>query len=192
MKTIQLLFISLLFFNITVAQVVPPQDDSKIEEKVENIANTADESADLTELTEQLQQLAANPINLNKATREDLLQTGLFSEVQADAIIEHREISGKFISLYELQSIDFLSLEDIEEILPYVTVGNTEDIKTTFKKYLLMATAGLLFVVNVISKNKKDFATALHQTRFILPIPEAHGNYIHNISIATSKDLVLT
>lgn len=134
MKTIQLFFISLLFFNITVAQVVPPQDDSKIEEKVENIANTADESADLTELTEQLQQLAANPINLNKATREDLLQTGLFSEVQADAIIEHREISGKFISLYELQSIDFLSLEDIEEILPYVTVGNTEDIRATFKK----------------------------------------------------------
>ncbi|HMU76923.1 MAG TPA: helix-hairpin-helix domain-containing protein, partial [Bacteroidia bacterium] len=134
MKTIQLFFISFLVCNLTFAQVVPPQDDSKIEEKIENIANTADESADLTELTEQLQQLAANPINLNKATREDLLQTGLFSEVQADAIIEHREISGKFISLYELQSIDYLSLEDIEEILPYVTVGNTEDIKATLKK----------------------------------------------------------
>ena len=54
-----------------------------------------------------------------------------------------------------------------------------------------MVTADSLFVVNVILKSKKAFATAQQQTKFILRIPAAHGNFIHNINIATNKDSAL-
>lgn len=54
--------------------VTPPGNDDRTEEKIEDAASNSDESVDLTELTEQLQYLSANPINLNIATRDELMQ----------------------------------------------------------------------------------------------------------------------
>lgn len=131
------IFLLVIFLGAkTYAQVTPPpkNDDSSVEEKIENIAGTTDESIDLTELTEQLQYLINHPMNLNTASQDELMQSGLLSEVQAAAIIMHREKTGKFISLYELQVLNYFSLSDINKLLPYVTISSAESIGKTFKK----------------------------------------------------------
>ncbi len=130
---------------IALAQVIPPRtDDNIIDEKIENIANTVDESVDLTELSEQLQHLLNNPIDLNRASREELLQSGLLSEVQINSILNHKEKTGKFISLYELQVLNFFSIEDINRILPYITLSPAEGLATTFKKIITEGNSRLL------------------------------------------------
>ncbi|HNR47998.1 MAG TPA: helix-hairpin-helix domain-containing protein [Bacteroidia bacterium] len=124
--------------------VTPPGNDDRTEEKIEDAASNSDESVDLTELTEQLQYLSANPINLNTATRDELMQTGLFTEMQAQAIIDYREKTGNFQSLYELQVVDYFSIQDIRDILPYVTVGSTLNVTETLKKMITNGNSRLI------------------------------------------------
>jgi hypothetical protein len=129
----------MLFFTAGVmAQVEIPQqtEESIIEEKIENTANTADESTDLTELTDQLQYYLQHPINLNTATMEELMESGLFTQLQVNSIIDHRnaDSAGAFISIYELQVNQYLSISDIYNLLPYITIGDVGNLKTTFRK----------------------------------------------------------
>ncbi len=130
-----LVFAFLLANGVNLAQVVPPAktNDDAIEDKIENAANTTDESIDLTELGELLQQLLENPVDLNKASDIELAQTGLFTQAQVKAIINHRQATGHFISVYELQSVDFFSAANFQEIEPYITVAPSQNITETVK-----------------------------------------------------------
>lgn len=145
-KIVVFSFLIAQFFVLkSTAQVAPPKsDDSAIEEKIENIANTADESVDLTELTEQLQYLVNHPMDLNTISQDELMQSGLLSEVQANAIIMHRMKTGKFISLYELQVLNYFSLSDINKLLPYVTISPAENVTQTLKKIFTNGDSRLL------------------------------------------------
>ncbi len=52
-------------------------------------------------------------INLNSANAVELSSTGLLNKKQVQAILQHRVTFGKFMSVYELQSIPSLSLETL-------------------------------------------------------------------------------
>jgi hypothetical protein len=170
--------IPVLFFTLCViasnvtAQVVPPQgDDTKTEEKIENLANSTDESADLTELTEQLQQLMANPVNINTASADELLQTGLFTEMQARAVINHRLLAGNFMSFYELQVLDFFSPDDIAGILPYITLGSELNLKTTFKKMFTQGNSRLLLRGQRYLEKQKGFRDSTASDKILPAYP---------------------
>jgi hypothetical protein len=64
---------------------------------------------------EEQQQYAAK-ININKASNLDLISTGLLNKQQALTILSHRKTYGKFISLYELQSISGISLDTLKQL----------------------------------------------------------------------------
>jgi hypothetical protein len=143
-QVISVLFFCSIHASIYAQVVTPPASDERVEEKIEDVASNADESVDLTELTEQLQYLASNPVNLNTATKDELMQTGLFTEMQAQAIIDYREQAGYFISLYELQVVDYFSIQDIRNILPYVTVGSSLNVAETLKKMITHGNSRLI------------------------------------------------
>lgn len=84
------------------------------------------DDADLNyeDLFENLSQLSSNPINLNRATRDELLSLGLLTQAQADNLITHRTDNGDLLEIYELQSVASFDLETIRNILPFVTVGS--------------------------------------------------------------------
>ncbi|MDF2457022.1 MAG: hypothetical protein K0R51_3015 [Cytophagaceae bacterium] len=52
-------------------------------------------------------------INLNKVNAVDLSATGLLNKKQVQDILQHRAVFGKFMSVYELQSIPSLSLDTL-------------------------------------------------------------------------------
>lgn len=107
---------------------VPKKDsvfvDDPLKQQIEDLSeNLGNESADLTTLVENLQYYSEHPLNLNNATREELQDFMLLTDVQIDNLLDHRERFGALMNLYELQTIDGFDLATINKILPYVKVA---------------------------------------------------------------------
>ena len=97
---------------------------SPLEEAVEDIILNSgiDEQIDYSDYLEPLEALAANPLDLNKATLDDLLQLPGMTAIQANRLLYHRTTFGNLTSIYELQAIEGYSLQLIRQMLPYVSV----------------------------------------------------------------------
>lgn len=88
-------------------------NDSLIEQVIEYIAENISEDQDYSEITERLNYLRKYPLDINKATKEQLYELVFISPVQIDKLIEHRTKSGLFLDLLELQSVDGLDIETV-------------------------------------------------------------------------------
>ncbi len=130
-----LLFFLSCFFTVSIfAQIVDTSTvvpESQID-IVEDFLNNGDTEGgfDFNTLFENLEVASANKINLNRTTTAELLELGLIDELAANSIVSHVQKFGKIIALYELQSIDNLSMEDIRLLLPYVHINaSLDDVK---------------------------------------------------------------
>lgn len=83
--------------------------DTFLFEFLDNSSDTEDESIPTVEtLCQRLEQLAAAPLNLNTATREDLLELPFLDSSQADSLLAYRERRGCFLTLGELMFVSGL------------------------------------------------------------------------------------
>lgn len=112
--------------NLLTAQDLPVKtDDGEIQQQLENVAeNSGNEDADYTNLLEGLIYYKEHPINLNRATKEELQQLFFLNDIQINNLLKHIEKSGNLITIYELQGIDGLDLQTIKRMLPYVRVAD--------------------------------------------------------------------
>ncbi|NBR13872.1 MAG: hypothetical protein EBU01_04720 [Crocinitomicaceae bacterium] len=113
------------------------QDRSEIiQQRIEFISELyQSEELDLTNVIDQLNFFFENPINLNTTDGEDLEQLYLLSTVQINNLLLHRKTFGKFISVYELQSLKYWDLNTIQLVLPFVVIDNRLDnLHITFKE----------------------------------------------------------
>jgi hypothetical protein len=88
-----------------------------------------DETIDYESFLEDLMFCAQNPINLNRATRDELEKLQFLSEVQAENILAYVYENGQMQTIYELQLIEGLDMTDIRRMLPFVLVGEANDLK---------------------------------------------------------------
>jgi hypothetical protein len=97
--------------------------EDPLQQQIEDLSESiGTEDADLTTLTETLKYYQDHPLNLNTATREELEELMLLSDIQIDNLLEHRTKFGPMMTIYELQTIDGFDLATIYKILPYVHV----------------------------------------------------------------------
>ncbi len=101
-------------------------DDGSLEEE------DGDSAADLERISEARAYYSQHPIDLNSASRESFSALNLLSPAQVNAILEHRATSGDFISPLELQSVRLLSIDEVRNLMQYVTVkeGVSNAVKT--------------------------------------------------------------
>lgn len=64
----------------------------------------------------------SRPLNLNTATKHQLVALPGIGEVMADRILRHREDHGPFRDVGELRSIKGISKRSLEKLKPLVTV----------------------------------------------------------------------
>ena len=105
------------------------QDRSEIiQQRVEFISEQfQSENLDLTTIVEQLNYYYDHPINLNTTTGEELEELALLTGVQINDLLLHRKAYGKFISIYELQSLRYWDANVIQLVLPFVRVDDRLD-----------------------------------------------------------------
>lgn len=118
----KLLFL-LIFLSVKIFAQQAPRPQVNIEDLVNRLIPITSEDLNYEELIENLYVLVQNPLDINKAERADLAALFVLSERQINDILEHRKQFGRFLSLYELQSIPSLSLEDIRTLLPFIIIN---------------------------------------------------------------------
>ncbi|MDP4238958.1 MAG: helix-hairpin-helix domain-containing protein [Bacteroidota bacterium] len=82
-----------------------------------------DEYIDYNTFYEDLLLCSNYPINLNRATREELERLPFLSDIQVENILSYVYQFGPLSTIYELQLVDGLDMTDIRRMLPFVVVG---------------------------------------------------------------------
>ncbi len=85
---------------------------------------TTTAASETTELSETQTEITTAPliININTATKEELMLLKSIGEVKAQAIIEYREINGKFRDVTELTNVNGITDKIVAENLGRITV----------------------------------------------------------------------
>ncbi|MCX6192426.1 MAG: hypothetical protein NT109_09120 [Flavobacteriia bacterium] len=132
-RLLGLFFIFLSFFSVF-GQVKSEVIQQRIEFISEQLQS---ESIDLTNYIEQFNYFFDHPINLNETNGEDLEELGLLTSIQINDLLLHRKLFGKFISVYELQSLTYWDLSTIQLILPFIRIEDKLDnLHISFKEAL--------------------------------------------------------
>ncbi len=131
--------LSLFIFSITMLHAqIDKTEDTENQTIIEDAIDQTGEETDFNFDTqfENLTAYANNPLNLNRATADDLTTFNLLNPMQIQSLLAYRYELGSFISIYELQAIPNFDLNIIQRILPYVTIGNELMDKTNFSTRL--------------------------------------------------------
>jgi hypothetical protein len=126
----------LLLFSVIVSaqrDTLPPKLDAAeqaqeqlIEDVLANSEGDTDEFAFNTAF-DILDDYRRRPLNINRATYEELTETFLLSPIQIGQLLEYRDRMGGLLSVYELQVIPGMDLESVRRIAPFIRVGGDLD-----------------------------------------------------------------
>jgi hypothetical protein len=141
------------------AQEIPPELRDLIEQRIAEVAEQlGDESdVDLSALADQLTERLDDPIDLNRTNADELGSLHLLSDIQVNAILNHIARFGKFISIYELQTIDELDPATLEVLRPFVTVSGEGGSRTSLKEMLANGKSEVLLRTQVNIEQRKGF-----------------------------------
>ncbi|MGF1670227.1 MAG: ComEA family DNA-binding protein, partial [Balneolaceae bacterium] len=76
------------------------------------------------QIIEYIQDLASNPVNINRATLDDLLAIPFISFVNAQNIISYRDENPPFTSIDEITNVPGIGTVTFEKIRPFISVGS--------------------------------------------------------------------
>ncbi|MFN8323444.1 MAG: helix-hairpin-helix domain-containing protein [Chitinophagales bacterium] len=126
-----------MFSSISIYAQVQP-DGSDIQDVIENNAQQSEsETFDYDAYIDELENFKTHPLNLNKASAEDLANFPLLNAQQISNLLDHIARNGQLLSVYELQGVSGFDLDLINRMLPYILVDNdVNDIRVPIKKLL--------------------------------------------------------
>ena len=76
---------------------------------------------------ENLENYRQRPLDLNKASRAELLDLRLLNELQVENFLTYRDVLGPFLNVYELQAVPGWELADIRRMLMFAKVSTGLD-----------------------------------------------------------------
>ncbi len=105
---------------------------------LENIVETDEVEGDLDIFNtwDQLSFYVVNPLNVNKATYDELNFLNLLHQHQILALLDYRDSYGELLSIYELQAIPGWNIITIERVLPFITVKERVVDAVEFRKMI--------------------------------------------------------
>lgn len=122
-------YITVLFFVFILCNESLAQQESftkqSLEDLIENIASSTDVEIDYTSLYEDLNLFLNEPLNINSATKEDLEKLQFLNDFQISSLLDYIKKNGQMLSLYELQLVYGFTMDDVMNILPFITVSDT-------------------------------------------------------------------
>lgn len=119
--------------NLATAQNLAVDPTSISTELETHLSLETDDTSEYESLVEDCADLLTHPIDLNKATKEDLARLPFLSESDIRAILKFRYQYDGFTTRYELMLVPGLAQQYARMALPYVTVGIEEEATMTMK-----------------------------------------------------------
>ena len=118
-------YISIFFFALPGAIYAQGEVLEKIdfENTIENLLPQQELDVNYSDLYDRLFSLYSEPLNLNTAERTDLQSLFFLTDNQIDGILDYREKYGKFMTIYELMSIEGFDKEIVQHLMPFVTIS---------------------------------------------------------------------
>ena len=151
----------ILFLFIVEPHIAYAQDgDTDIIEKILDILSRDPiDDQDYSDVAERLTYYRKHPIDLNKATKEQLKELIFLSPIQINEILNHSLENGPFINVFELQSIKSLDVESISLLLYFVKVTLPVPLQDmTFKKLVQKADHDLMIRMGQILEGQAGFS----------------------------------
>lgn len=121
-----LLVLGLFFVTITIIAQEYPRHEADMTRLTDDLAAFHDADLPYEDIYESYLQYFANPINLNKASPDDLRALHILSETQISNLYAHISANGKLLSIYELQSIEGFDPATISHLIPFVMISPPE------------------------------------------------------------------
>ena len=126
--------IGMVLIVITWATAKAQKESDFLNQYLEYVIEIADEEVDIQQLTDQLLWYIDHPLNVNKASNSEILNSPLFSQIQALEICNHRKIFGNFLSIYEFQLLPSFDKNTLVNIQPFIIVHALPITLRTIKK----------------------------------------------------------
>lgn len=156
-----LAFIYLSIINLMEAQrdSLPLSDRSDLMDLIEDyVQGLESEDFDFNTLFEDLEQYRRHPISLNKASKSELAELKLLSQLQINNLHNYISEIGPLISIYELQAIPGFDLVTIRRILPFIKVDDgTFGSTTSISKMLVKGLNELYIRTGRVLETKRGF-----------------------------------
>lgn len=97
----------------------------RVHERMDGVAEASDAGAE--ELLEEMEALAASPVQINRASVEELMAVPGLSGTLAQAVVAYRESEHPFRSVEELEEVRGIGPATMEAVRPFVTIGPPEE-----------------------------------------------------------------
>ncbi len=118
-------FLAALFCLLLSPTLLAQSEDQVVEELLENFFRDNEEASESDGQTflENLEAYRNRPLDLNRATAEDLLDMRLLNDIQVTNFIQYRSQFGSFLNAYELQAVPGWDVDDIRRMLLFSKIN---------------------------------------------------------------------
>ena len=89
------------------------------------LSNNDEINVDPTILYDQLNDLKKNPIDINKSDLSEWQQLFFIPDNQLNDILAYKAEQGQFLSVYELQAVPSLGIDDVKKMLPFIKISGS-------------------------------------------------------------------
>ena len=131
MKRVWLILVLILSYVYALGQEVAI--NRVIEKIYSQLMETSESEIDYSDLYDDLIAFYEHPINLNKTTPEQLSQLRFLSDIQIENFFYYLYKAGSMRTIYELQLVEGMDLFTIQLLVPFVTVGSSEEVSNSWK-----------------------------------------------------------
>jgi len=155
------IFLLILFQKNCFAQLIKDEDQQQnvLEQQSQNTDATGENYEDIDELSNTI---LLHPINLNRATEEELnqlVEIGVITDLQFQSLISYRVFFKKFISIFELQAVPYFDLTTINNLLPFIKVtAELDDVNASIKELMSQGDYMFLFRSQQILETAKGYS----------------------------------
>ncbi len=163
MKSLLIILFIINYSLFSFGQEVPPST----EQQLENLTDAQQAETEDDSYLQELEHFKKHPLNLNAADANELKELILLTDLQIDNLISYRNLLGKLISIYELQSIPAWDIATIKKILPFVTVSNALSVAEDFGKRIRGGDQSLLVRFSEILEKSKGFDETTPGTKYL-------------------------
>lgn len=136
-----------LFLGASLLYAQTNYDDRNAEEIAEAFVGLPDDEMTYEAQLELASRLYNQPIDINKATEDDLNLLFMLTPVQVINLMNHIKTNGAILSMYELQAIDGFTPEIIRSIAPFIRFPEpfTERLPQTYSQARRSADTYVIF-----------------------------------------------